>query len=104
MWNKPTVKQLSKVPKLYANENKTAKDIIIVMHFFIGGSDWYIAEFDGEDIFYGYAILNNDLECAEWGYVSFSELCGINVRGIEVDRDLHWKEKKFGEIFKTCSK
>lgn len=37
------------------------------MHFFIGGSDWYVVEFDGDDTFLGYVVLNGDLECAEWG-------------------------------------
>lgn len=101
MWNKPTKAQLAKLPKLYSYQNLSAKEIPINMHLFFGGSDWYISEYDGEDSLYGYAILNGDLECAEWGYISFEELCSINVKGFEVDRDLFWKAKKFGEIAKV---
>ena len=63
-------------------------------NFFIGGCDWYVAEYDGDDLFFGYAILNNDTECAEWGYVSFRELKEGSVHGIEVDCEL--------EEFRRC--
>jgi hypothetical protein len=54
---------------------------LIHLHFFIGGCDCYIAEYDGEDIFWGFAILNGDFQNAEWGYISFSELKSIRVGG-----------------------
>ena len=73
MWNKPGKEQLAKIPRLYETEKINGKDKIIYLHFFIGGCDWYIAEFDGEDLFFGFAILN-DPQNAEWGYISFQEL------------------------------
>ncbi len=64
------------------------------MHFFLGGCDWYVAEYDPNDrLFFGYAILNNDLENAEWGYVSYDELRSVSVCGLEVDRDLYWQPR-----------
>jgi hypothetical protein len=69
MWNEPTKERLATIPRLYETENIPIKDKPIYLHFFIGGCDWYIAEFDGDDIFFGFAILNNDYEMAEWGYV-----------------------------------
>ncbi len=57
MWNTPTKKRLSKIPKLYETEGVALKDKLIYLHFFIGDCDWYIAEYDGEDLFWGYAIL-----------------------------------------------
>ena len=98
MWNTPTQKDLQSIPRLYQVENTAAPDKIIYMHFFIGACDWYVAEFDGEDTFFGYAILNGDYENAEWGYFSLTELRSISVHGIEVDRNKHWKLKKFSEI------
>lgn len=99
MWNQPTHEELNELPRLYSTEDKSIKDKLIYIHFFIGGSDWYIAEYDPKDrIFFGYAILNNDLQNAEWGYMSLDELAGINVRGIEVDRDMHWKPTRFWDI------
>ena len=88
MWNEPSVKRLSKLPRLYETESVPLKDKRIYLHFFLGGCDWYIAEYDGEDLFWGYAILNGDLEMAEWGYISFRELKELNVDGLEVDCEL----------------
>ena len=85
MWNEPTKNRLAKIPKLYETEKLNLKEKLIYLHFFIGGCDWYAAEFDGKDMFWGYAILNNDFEMAEWGYFSLSELKSININNIEVD-------------------
>lgn len=57
------------------------QDKLIYRHFFIGGRAWYVAEFDGDDLFFGYVILNGDYQGAEWGYFSFSELKEIKVNG-----------------------
>ena len=103
MWNVPTPEKLATVPRLYGTESVPLKDKIIHLHFFIGGCDWYIAEFDGEDTFFGYAILNNDLDNAEWGYISFSELKEIKIQGcIEIDNDLYWKTRKASEVDKIA--
>lgn len=88
MWNEPTKERLAKIPKLYETEKIKAEDKEIHLHFFIGGCDWYICETDGEDIMFGFCILNNDYEMAEWGYISFAELKGINIKGIEIDCEL----------------
>jgi hypothetical protein len=99
MWNRPTQKQLAKIPKLYATEDVPFKDKKIYMHFFVAGCDWYISESDGNDMLFGFAILNSDLYNAEWGYVSFRELLDLKIGGfLEVDREIHWKVQKAGEI------
>lgn len=81
MWNTPSQEVLEKIPRLYETENIPLEKKKIYLHFFIGNCHWYIAEFDGEDIFFGYAILNGDLQNAEWGYISFSELKEIKIDG-----------------------
>lgn len=98
MWNKPTTEELQRLPALYATEKRPAPEKTIHMHFFFGGCDWYAAEFDGEDTFFGFAVLHGDLECAEWGYFSLSELEDINIHGLEVGRELYWKELPAGRI------
>lgn len=100
MWNTPIPERLSKIPKLYATETIPLKDKNIYLHLFIGDCDWYIAEYDGNDIFFGFAILNGDSLNSEWGYISFSELKSINIDGIEIDceSDELWKIRKSGEI------
>lgn len=68
------------------------------LHYFSGGSDWYITEMDRPGIedqqFYGYAVLNNDWLMAEWGYMSIEEL--TTTRGVELD--FHWKPRTMLEI------
>jgi hypothetical protein len=51
-----------------------AKEHPAIFHYFYGGTDIYICEFDKKDLMFGYTILNNDLECSEWGYTSLSEI------------------------------
>jgi hypothetical protein len=103
MWNIPIKERMAKIPPLYRTEEIPLCEKVIYLHFFLGGCDWYIAEYDGKDLFWGFAILNNDLQMAEWGYISFSELKSLKVRGwIEVDCELDefWKVRKACEIEK----
>ena len=100
MWNTPSKERLDKIPRLYETENIPLKDKLIHLHFFIGGCDWYACEFDG-DIFFGFAILNRDLEMSEWGYFSLCELKAIKVNGwLEIDCELEdiWKIRRACEI------
>ncbi len=90
MWNTPSQEQLDRLPLLYETDHIPAGDKLIRLHFFMGGCDWYMAEYDGEDLFWGFAILNGDYENAEWGYISFAELKSISIDGLEVDRDTYW--------------
>ena len=114
MWNPPTKNQLSNIPELYATEETPLDDKIIYMHFFIGACDWYISEYDGNDLFWGYANLGDDLN-AEWGYVSFKELKQIKIFSpivngktkeaigklpVEVDHDLYWNPSYASDISK----
>ena len=86
MINIPDGIRLSKIPKLYETEEIPLKDKLMYLHFFVCGCDWYVAEYDGDDLFWGYTILNNDTVNAEWGYFLFSELKEIKVFNLfEVD-------------------
>ena len=102
MWNEPSKERLSKIPNLYQTENIPLKEKLIHLHFFIGGCDWFIAEYDGDDLFWGFAILNNDYEMAEWGYISFQELKDINIKGFHIDCELeeYWQIRKAIEVDK----
>ena len=99
MWNEPSKEDLAKLPRLYETEDVPLRGKQIHLHFFLGGCDWYIAEYDGEDLLWGYAILNGDYDNAEWGYISLAELKAIKIRpGLEVDRDLHWKVRPASQV------
>lgn len=99
MWNEPSEKELVDLPKLYATDGLPIDETALHMHFFLNGSDWYVAEYDGMDAFFGYVILNGDIDMAEWGYFSFKELKRLKDKlGMEVDRDMHWTPKKASQI------
>ena len=104
MWNEPSRERLDRIPKLYETEHVPLKEKMIHLDFFIGGSDWYIAEFDSEDIMWGFAILNNDYLMSEWGYISFKELKELNIHCFEVDCELEefFPVQKASEIDKIC--
>jgi len=102
MWNEPTKEKLSTLPKIYETGTIPLKDKLIHLHLFIGSTDIYISEYDGDDLFYGFTILNGDMQMAEWGYISFSELKSINIRGLQVDFDLLWMPCKASEVEVIC--
>lgn len=57
------------------------------------GCDRYVSEYSPQEyIFFGCAILNGDFQNSEWGYDSLDELRDVNVRGLEIDRDLHRRQ------------
>ena len=102
MWNEPVEKELRRLPRLYSTDDVPLHEKVIHMHFFLGGCDWYVAEYGPEErIFFNYAILNSDFQNAEWGYTSFDELRELRTRqGFEVDRELYWRPKRAIEIDK----
>lgn len=103
MWNKPTAEELEKIPKFYSTDEVPLKEKMIHMHFFIGGCDWYAAEYSPEEkCFFGFAILNGDLDNAEWDYFSLVELSSLKVKFLEVDRDLHWKPMQAKDVEKIA--
>ena len=95
MWNEPSDVELGKLPGLYETESTPLEDKIIQMHFFLGGCDWYAAEYGPADrLFFGYAILNHDHQNAEWGYFSLDEMRSVKTsQGYEIDRDLNWRPR-----------
>jgi len=104
MWNEPTIDELNKIPKLYSTEEIKPANKLVYFHFFIGGSDWYVVECDpDQELFFGFTVLNNDLENAEWGYISFKELKELKVSYAEVDRDLYWNIRKASEVEQIVS-
>jgi hypothetical protein len=101
MWNEPGKERLASIPFLYETEKTPLTEKLIHLHFFIGGCDWYIAEHDGEDLFWGFAILNEDYDMAEWGYISLAELKAIRINGwLEIDCETPWRVKMAVEIEK----
>ena len=107
--------QIDDIPKLYSIDkgySKYKKDLpkheiplkfnqwaIAKAHFFIGGTDWYVLEWDGHDTIFGYTILNGDTEMAEYGYTSLSEIQSVRVRGVfGVELDFYWVPQTMSSI------
>lgn len=99
MWNTPSKEQLANIPDLYKTEDIALDDKVIFAHFFVGSCDWFMAEFNQKDVFFGFAILNGDLDMAEWGYISFDELKSIKIQGwLEVEFDCYWEPRPAREV------
>lgn len=80
--------RIAGMPKTYEPDG-LGLQAIVHLHYFLGGSDWYITEKDiegGVQQAFGYAVLNGDEECAELGYISIEE---ITRYGAELN--LHFK-------------
>jgi len=61
----------------------------VSLHYFKGGSDWYIVEKDSSEEqlqAFGYACLNGDKINAEMGYINIDELIKS-----DVELDLYWE-------------
>jgi hypothetical protein len=55
-----------------------------IFHYFFGGSDFYVCEYDPKDgLMFGYGILNGDLPNSEWGYFSVSEFTSSKYLNID---------------------
>ncbi len=103
MFNKPSKEQLSAIPALYQTEETPLKDKLVFLHFSIGNCDWYVSEFDGKDVFWGFAILNNDFQMSEWGYFGFEELSSIKVKGFyEIENDTSWQVRPAHQVERIC--
>jgi hypothetical protein len=87
------------VPRLRETyENIDAK---IALHYFYGSTDFYVLEFDGDDLFFGYMILSGDFEMSEYGYQVRSELFDAMPL---LNLDYHFEQVTVAEIKKNYQK
>lgn len=94
--------QIATMPKTYETDGTPGKDLA-TLHYFMGGSDWWIIEKDAgspddevqgvQAQAFGLACLNGDVQNAELGYISIAELIG---HGVELD--LYYKPEPIPEI------
>jgi hypothetical protein len=71
----------------------------VSLHYFKGGSDWYIVEKDSSEEqlqAFGYACLNGDKINAEMGYINIEELIKCNV-----ELDLYWEPTALRNVIDT---
>ena len=102
MWAEPTKATLKKAvpPEIGETDGGDIKERMVLAHFFVGGSDWWIVEYDeATDEAFGFARLNGDNVNSEWGYIPISELRELKVLGfLEVEYDKHWTPKPAAEV------
>jgi hypothetical protein len=82
-------------PKTYETEGLETNKKLAQLHYFRGGSDWYIIEKDSETEqlqAFGYVILNGDTENAEFGYINIEEVKKY------AEIDLYWTPINLGKI------
>jgi hypothetical protein len=84
------------MPKTYETDGQGDK-AVVMLHYFRGGSDWWVTERDveiNEQIqAFGYVCLNGDTYNAELGYINVEELIHY---GVELD--LYFEPITLGEI------
>lgn len=100
---------IKSMPASYETEEIPTSEKIVHLHYFYGGSDWYIVEKDkgndtddleaglevgGQYQAFGYVILNGDLINSEWGYIPIKELIDTDI----VELDFHFTPVRFGDL------
>jgi Protein of unknown function (DUF2958) len=68
-------KRLREFP-LYSQEGRSDPIIHCKLFHAFGSGTWYLTEYDGKDIAFGYVT---GLHADEWGYVSLSELAKLTI-------------------------
>jgi hypothetical protein len=85
--------QVRKCPRIGGTEGMDrtlVREHPAIFHYFYGGTDMYICEYDREHgIMFGFVILNGDLHNAEWGYIDLAEIITIPVMNL----DYHFEEQ-----------
>jgi len=90
-------KTFDTMPRVYEQGGK-GDEAVAYLHYFIGGSDWWITERDitpGQYQAFGFVCLNGDKENAELGYINLHE---VTLVGAELD--FHFKPRRLAEIKK----
>lgn len=82
---------------LNAQENRSDPIILCKLFHAYGSGTWYLTEYDGRDLAFGYVT---GLTADEWGYVSISELEDLHIAGSipRIECDLHFDAIMFSEL------
>lgn len=88
-WNK----KINEMPVTYQQDGK-GEDAVIHLHYFLGGSDFYITEKDVEnEQLQAFGLVSLNGHEPEFGYISIVELLEIGV-----EFDLNWNTKTIKEV------
>ena len=85
-------KSANKWPRLRSPPDVPLQERKVVAHYFVGGCDWWVTEYDPQDhLAFGYADLGQGF--GEWGYIDLAELERTTAGPggwLVVERDCHW--------------
>jgi hypothetical protein len=97
-----TEKMLMSEIKKTGNKNLKSEDFIkYPIRFFLGQSQFFISEWNGEDEVYCYVVLNDDWQNAELGYNSLSEIKSLKMTKDfpqPIELDFYWTPKTLNQI------
>jgi hypothetical protein len=94
------------MPSTFGQKDIDDADKIIYLHYFYSGNDWYVTEKDKgspddkkfgilpQSQASGYVILDNDIQMAEWGYISIPVL----KKHGRIELDFHFEPQSFKEV------
>ncbi|QOD05880.1 DUF2958 domain-containing protein [Pseudarthrobacter sp. BIM B-2242] len=96
----PSAREMEKWPPIYTNDSIDLPDQPIVAHYFQGGADWWVTEYDPErNQVFGFAQLAGHGR-GEWGYSSLTEIEQLRGQfGLPIERELDFKP---GTLAKEC--
>jgi hypothetical protein len=96
----PSAKEMAKWPAIYTNDHLDLPDVPVVAHYFQGGHDWWVTEYDPENNHvFGLAQLAGHGP-GEWGYSSLTEIEQLRGQfGLPIERELDFKP---GTLAKEC--
>lgn len=82
---------------LYSQEGQSDPVVHCKLFHAYGAGTWYLTEYDGKDIAFGYVT---GLHVDEWGYVAISELEALHIGGSvpRIECDLYFDPTPFSEI------
>ena len=87
------------LPPLYTNEGNANPTVVVKFFNPCGRSTWYVTEFDGDDLFFGYVVGEFSPTEDEWGNFSLAELSSLRVRfGLPIEHDRHFRPQPIGDI------
>lgn len=110
----PPADVLATVPRLYATDGDgPLAEQTIMVHWFIGGCDWWLAELDPETGL-GFGPCQIGGQNPEWGYFDLAELAVttvaaqvtlVDINGthagsvrLPIERDCYWSQRPWGAI------
>ena len=87
-----------RIPNVGATEFEDDPIVHIKLFHPMSYWQWFIIEFNEEDNLCFGLICGNETEL---GYFSLRELNSLSIRGLKVERDLHWTPTKLSTLRKS---